>query len=75
MATPPTKPYIKLAGGLVIVGGGLLTVERLGLSNLSSSNPGRMHIDGTLLSLMVIVPVALIVAGCIVFMVGKMRRL
>ena len=75
MASPTTKPYVKLAGGLVIVGGGLLTVERLGLANLSTANPGGMHLDGTLLSLMVIVPAALIVAGCIVFMVGKMRRL
>jgi hypothetical protein len=75
MATPTTKPYVKLAGGLVLIGGGLLTIERLGLSNLSGPNHTGVHIDGTILSLLVIVPAALIVAGCIVFMVGKMRRL
>ena len=31
--SPNTKPYVKLAGTLVLLGGGLLTLERLGLSD------------------------------------------
>ncbi len=70
-----TKPYVKLAGGLVFAGGGLLAVERLGLSQMSGNHAGALHLDSTVLSLLVIVPVGLILAGCVVFMWGKMRRL
>lgn len=75
MATQPTKPYVKLAQTLVIVGMGIFALERMGLSNMSGPNHTGMHLDGTLLSILVIAPVALVVAGCLVFMVGKMRRL
>lgn len=75
MAAPTTKPYVKIAYTLILIGMGLFTLERIGLSNMAGSNPGGMHLDGTLLSLLVIVPVVLVAAGVLVFMIGKMRRL
>ena len=72
MATP-TKPYVKLAGTLASIGLGIFFIERFGLSELQKN--GAMHIDGTILSIMVIAPIVLILAGAVVFMVGKMRRL
>lgn len=72
MATQGPKPYIKLASTLVIAGAGLLTLERLGLGRLvSPAHP----LSGTWITVLFVVPVALIAAGAIVFMVGKMRRL
>ena len=74
MATPGPKPYIKLASTLVLIGMGLFTLERYGLSRIEE--PGHpLHLDGTVLSLLVIVPMLLIVTGALVFVVGKMRRL
>ena len=67
------KPYLKLAWILLAVGSGLILFERFGLPQLTGN--GRTRLDGTLLSILVIVPVVLIIAGCVVFMVGKMRRL
>ena len=72
---PSTKPYVKLAYTLIIVGMGIFAIERLGLSNMSGPGSTPMHLDGTLLSILVIAPVVLILAGCLIFMVGKMRRL
>ena len=74
MAAQGPKPYIKLASTLVLLGMGLFMLERYGLSRMEEPG-GRLHLDGTLLSLMVIVPVALIVSGALVFVVGRMRRL
>ena len=74
MATQGPKPYIKLASTLVLIGMGLFTLERYGLSRIEE--PGHpLHLDGTVLSLLVIVPMLLIVTGALVFVVGKMRRL
>lgn len=73
--SPPTKPYMKLAYTLILFGMGIFALERYGLSNMSGRNGTGMHLDGTLLTILVIAPVALIVAGCLVFMIGKMRRL
>jgi hypothetical protein len=72
---PSTKPYVKLAYTLIIVGMGIFAIERLGLSNISGPNHTGLNIDGTLLSVLVIAPVVLILAGCLIFMIGKMRRL
>ena len=72
---PSTKPYVKLAYTLIIIGMGIFAIERLGLSNMSGPNQTGLHLDGTLLSILVIAPVALVLAGCLIFMVGKMRRL
>jgi hypothetical protein len=33
-----------------------------------------VHLDGTVLSVMVIVPVVLVISGCLVFAVGSMLR-
>ncbi len=68
------KPYVKLASTLVTLGAGILAFERYGLSEFRNAAGQPGHIDGTVLSLLVIVPVALILAGCIVFMAGRMRR-
>ena len=74
MAAQGMKPYVKLASTLVLLGSGLFTLERYGLSRIEGDQHA-IHIDGTLLSLLVIVPIALVIAGAVVFMVGKMRRL
>jgi hypothetical protein len=68
----PHKPYIRLAGGLFLTGSGLLALERYGLGNM----PGLQHqLNGTVVTLLVLVPLSLIVAGLAVFAWGKMRRL
>ncbi|MDB5538315.1 MAG: hypothetical protein JWQ89_42 [Devosia sp.] len=67
------KPYVKLASTLASVGLGIFLIERFGLSELTKN--GSLHIDGTILSLMVLAPVVLIIAAALVFMIGKMRRL
>jgi len=64
------KPYVKLASTLVLVGMGLFALERYGLSQFKNS-----HLDGTLLSILVITPLVLVASGAIVFLVGRMRRL
>ncbi len=70
MATQQMKPYVKLASTLASVGLGIFFIERFGLSELQKN--GSTHIDGTI---MVIAPVVLVLAGAIIFMVGKLRRL
>ena len=72
---PSTKPYMKLAYSLIVIGMGIFFIERLGLSNMSGPNQTGLHLDGTVLSILVIAPVALVIAGCLIFMIGKMRRL
>ena len=74
MAAQPTKPYVKLASTLVLLGMGIFTLERYGLQRIEE--PGHpLHLGSTLVSLLVIVPVAMVVVGALVFVVGKMRRL
>ena len=74
MAEQGTKPYLKLASTLVLLGIGLFSLEQFGLSKLEG--PSRsMHLDPTVLSVLVIAPLALVAAGALVFIVGKMRRL
>lgn len=74
MAAQGPKPYIKLASTLVLLGMGLFTLERYGLSRLEAP-AHSLHIDPTLLSLLVLTPMALIVVGALVFVVGRIRRL
>ncbi|MGV3491754.1 MAG: hypothetical protein ACO1OG_10575 [Devosia sp.] len=73
MVDKPQKPYVKLAATLASLGVGLFFLERFGLNELKTLGGG--HIDGTILSILVIAPIALVLAGAIVFMVGRMRRL
>lgn len=68
------KPYLKLAYTLIIIGMGIFAFERFGLSEIVGPNRS-LHLDGTVLSILVIAPIALVAAGCLVFMFGKMRRL
>ena len=74
MAEKGMKPYVKLASTLVLVGTGLFSLEQFGLGRLEG-NSHSVHIDGTILSLLVLVPIGLVAAGALVFVVGKMRRL
>jgi hypothetical protein len=66
------KPYVKLASGLVMFGMSMFMLERYGLSQLSNSG---MHLATWLLTGLVIAPLVLIGAGCLTFMVGRIRRL
>lgn len=74
MAAQGMKPYVKLASSLVLVGTGLFSLEQYGLGRIEGSTHS-VHIDGTLLSVLVVVPLLLVAAGAVVFIVGKMRRL
>ncbi len=74
MATRETKPYLKLASTLVLLGMGLFMLERYGLSRLEAP-PHSLQLGATVLSVLVLAPMGLIVAGAIVFVVGRMRRL
>jgi hypothetical protein len=75
MATPGSaKPYVKLASSLVLVGMGLFSLEQFGLGKLEGPQHS-FHLDATLLSILVLAPIALVAAGAVVFMVGRMRRL
>jgi hypothetical protein len=74
MATQGMKPYVKLASSLVLVGTGLFSLEQYGLGRLEGPSHS-VHLDSTLLSLLLIVPLALVAAGAMVFVIGKMRRL
>jgi hypothetical protein len=65
---------VKLASTLVLVGTGLFSLEQYGLGRLEGPDHS-VHIDGTLLSVLVIVPLALVAVGAVVFVVGKLRRL
>jgi len=79
-ATPPApkpdpsakKPYVRLSGTLVMVGAGLFALERYGLSEAKAYFGS---IDPNILSVLVILPVAMIIAGALIFMIGRMRRL
>lgn len=66
------KPHVKLAFSLVLFGSGLIALERYGLAEWQTAAMGS--IDSTLLSVMLLVPVGLIVAGGLVFVIGAMRR-
>lgn len=64
--------YRKLAYSLIVIGMSLFMFERFGLAGLRSSYP-QMHIDGTLLGFFVVAPILLVVAGGMVFMIGRAR--
>ena len=71
--TRPNARSTKIAGALVTIGLGAIFLERFGLSEWQGSS-GTGHIDPTLLSAMVIAPLVLIGAGCIVFVAGRIFR-
>lgn len=74
MATiPPPKSRSSAPAVLVSLGAGLFTLERLGLSKIEGPDKS-VHLDPNLLSALVIVPVLLVVAGAVMFVVGRMRR-
>jgi UPF0716 family protein affecting phage T7 exclusion len=67
------KPHVKLAYLLVVAGMGIFMLERYGLESLTQ-NGSRLHLGGALLGALALAPVVLIVAGCLVFAIGSMRR-
>lgn len=74
MAVQGPKPYVKLASTLVLLGMGMFTLEQYGLSRMES--PGHpLHLGEVILTVLVLVPLALIASGALVFVVGRMRRL
>jgi hypothetical protein len=64
------KPYLKLAYTLVAIGGAIFFFERYGLSQMQG-----VHLAGWLITILVIAPVALVLSGLAVFVVGRLRRL
>ena len=68
------RPHIKLAGSLVLVGMGLFMLERFGLDWMAGPSHNQVHIDSTVLSVLVATPLILIAGGCVVFVVGSMLR-
>lgn len=70
MAEQGTKPYLKLAMTLVGLGMAIFFFERYGLSQWQG-----VHLEGWMISVMVLAPVLLVLAGGVVFVVGRMRRL
>ena len=74
MAQPNMKPYVKLASSLVLVGTGLFSAEQFILGRIEG-NSHSVHIDAMIWNLMILVPLGLVAAGALVFVLGKMRRL
>jgi len=74
MADTKPKPHVKLAGTLVLLGMSLFMLERFGLDWMTGPSRTPVHLDSTLLSIMVIVPIALVIGGCLVFAVGSVLR-
>jgi hypothetical protein len=66
--------FNKLAGSLVLFGVALIALERFGLPQIAGPNHPNVHLDGTLLSILFLAPVALIAAGGLVFLVGRVLR-
>jgi hypothetical protein len=52
---------------------GIFMLERYGLGALTQ-NGDKPHLGGFLLGVLALAPIVLIVAGCLVFAVGSMRR-
>jgi hypothetical protein len=71
--TPPTKPKSRTAWTLVILGMALFSIEQFGLDKIEGPTKS-VHLDPNLLSALVIAPFILVIAGAVVFMVGRMRR-
>ncbi len=66
------KPYVKLASTLVLAGMSLFMLERYGLGRVSQDG---LHLAGWLVTAMILIPLGLIGAGCLTFVVGRIRRL
>ena len=72
--SPGSRPYVKLASRLVFAGMILFGAEQFGLGRIEG--PTRsLHLDSNLLSALVLAPIMLVVAGAVLFVVGRMRRL
>lgn len=64
---------MKLAYLLIVAGIGIFMLERYGLGALTQ-NGDKPHLGGFLLGALALVPLVLVVAGCLVFAIGSMRR-
>jgi hypothetical protein len=70
--TSRAKPYVTLASRLVFAGMILFGIEQFGLDRLKSPDKS-IQLDPNLLSALVIVPILLVIAGALIFVVGRMR--
>ena len=68
------RPHIKIAYTLVLLGMSLFMLERFGLDWISGPAHSGVHLDGTMLSILVAAPMILIIGGCLVFAVGAVIR-
>lgn len=67
------KPHNKLAALLLLTGKGMILIEGLGLGLLRQSG-ASVHLGQLLLSLLVLIPASLLLAGCAVFVLGAAQR-
>jgi hypothetical protein len=67
------KPHTKLAYLLMFAGKGLFLLEASGLGLLRQSGVA-IHLGSALFGLLLLTPAALLLAGCVVFVVGGIRR-
>ena len=65
------KPYLRLAYTLILIGAAMFTFERFGLNEFR----GTLQLNATMVTILVVAPVVFVLAGCVVFIYGKMRRL
>ena len=68
------KKPSNLALTLVVSGMALFGLEQYGLGKLKSPNGAPMHIDGTILTILVLAPIVLVLTGAVLFMTRRMRR-
>ena len=66
------KPYIRLAATLVVFGIAAFSIERWLFGQFRRDN---VHLDPNLLSALFALPLILVAAGIVVWIVGRMRRL
>ena len=66
--------YQKLGWTLVSIGAAMFALERFGLSEFKTFAGKNAHLDGTMLSVLVLAPFGLILVGCATFLVGRLRR-
>ena len=64
------KSYVKLSSGLMLGGLGLIGVERMTAAGLAQSNLHLPGGSGWIVSAMILVPLALIGAGILVYLGG-----
>ena len=67
------KFYQKLGWTLVSSGAAMFALERFGLNEFKTFAGKSAHLDGNVISLLVLAPFGLILVGCAAFLVGRLR--